>query len=83
MKNLKRRLTAAGFTALGLPTLAACNKSDSSAATEKKLAVYTHQTHLILGDEKKDASGNACRDSSSVCQKILTGQFAKETGIAV
>ncbi|MDR1219926.1 MAG: hypothetical protein LBK73_10010 [Treponema sp.] len=56
MKNLKNRLTAASLTIIGLSALvalAACNKSKSTAVREKKLVVYTHQTHLILGDEKK------------------------------
>ncbi|MDR0636459.1 MAG: extracellular solute-binding protein [Treponema sp.] len=87
MKNLKRRLTVAGLTAIGLSVLAvtACNKSESTATTtgKKKLVVYTHQTQLILGDEKKDASGNTYRDPSTAWQKILTDQFTEETGIEV
>jgi ABC-type glycerol-3-phosphate transport system substrate-binding protein len=78
----------AGLAAIGLSALAAftaCNKSQSTAAGpgEKKLVVYTHQTQLFLGDEKKDANGNTYRDPSSAWQKILTEQFTAETGIAV
>ncbi|MDR1400608.1 MAG: extracellular solute-binding protein [Treponema sp.] len=89
MKTLKRRLTA-GLAAIGLSvlvafTVTACNKSESSASAtgKKKLVVYTHQTQLILGDEKKDASGNTYRDSSTAWQKILTERFTEETGIEV
>jgi ABC-type glycerol-3-phosphate transport system substrate-binding protein len=77
---------AAGLVAIGVSALmvfAACNKSQSAADGAKKLVVYTHQTHLILGDEKKDASGNTYRDPSTAWQKILTEQFTQETGIEV
>ncbi|MDR1470415.1 MAG: extracellular solute-binding protein [Spirochaetaceae bacterium] len=80
------RLAVAGLVAIGLLALiafTACNKSQSSAADGKKLVVYTHQTHLILGDEKKDASGNTYRDPSTAWQKILTERFTEETGIEV
>ena len=83
MKNLKRRLTVAGLTAIGLSVLAAlavtaCNKSESTATTtgKKKLVVYTHQTQLILGDEKKDASDLlviflSCRELRELALKLI------------
>ncbi|MDR1095794.1 MAG: extracellular solute-binding protein [Spirochaetaceae bacterium] len=85
MKKRSGRL-AAGLVAISLSALmvfASCNKSQSDASGAKKLVVYTHQTHLILGDEKKDASGNTYRDPSTAWQKILTEQFTQETGIEV
>jgi ABC-type glycerol-3-phosphate transport system substrate-binding protein len=78
----------AGFVLIGLSALAgltACNKTQSQGGQGAggKLVIYTHQTQLFLGDEKKDAQGNTYRDPSTAWQKILTEQFTKETGIAV
>ncbi|MDR1231274.1 MAG: extracellular solute-binding protein [Spirochaetaceae bacterium] len=85
MKKMNSR-PVAGLVVIGLSALmvfAACNKSQSAAGGANKLVVYTHQTQLILGDEKKDANGNTYRDPSTAWQKILTEKFTAETGIEV
>ncbi len=79
---MKKVLSVLGIATLAT-TLAACGGGAETSGETDKITVHTQMSQWVLGEEKKDDSGNTYRDESTAYLKMLAEDFTAETGIEV